>query len=141
VRTAAFAVALLLSGCMMLSITPGPPEPPPPPVPDKLQGDAPPPLVDVGIPECQAAPSLDPNLYYCAKDEHWYRFALNRWFMAFAWNGNWFPVSGAELPPALVKVTPKAEEVKKTREQKLEELEKQLEELERQEPSGEQDPP
>jgi hypothetical protein len=134
VRAAAFALALLLSGCMALSITQGPPEPPPPPVPDKFQGDAAPPLVDAGVEGCQAAPSLDPHLYYCAKQEHWYRFALNRWFLAFAWNGNWFPVSSGELPPGLVAVTPKAEEVKKTREQKLEELEKKLEELEQQDP-------
>jgi hypothetical protein len=129
---AAFLLALLLSGCMMLQITQGPPEPPPPPVPDKFQGDAAPALVDTGVAGCQAAPSVDPLLYYCGKEEHWYRFAMNRWFLAFAWNGNWFPVTGSELPAGLVKVTPKSEEVKKTREEKLEELEKRLEELEKQ---------
>jgi hypothetical protein len=124
---------LWLCGCMMVQITQAPPEPPPPPVPDRFEGDVAPELVDSGVEGCKAAPSLDPNLYYCAKDEHWYRFALNRWFMAFAWNGNWFPATGSELPPGLVKVTPKAEEVKKTREEKLQELEKRLEELEQQE--------
>jgi hypothetical protein len=147
VRALAHAVGLaaLLSGCLMLSITPAPPEPPPPPVPDKFQGDAPPELVDGAVEGCQAAPSLDPLLYYCAKEEHWYRFAMNRWYMAFAWNGNWFPVTTSELPKALVQITPKKEEVKKTREEKLEDLEKRLEELEKQETeapeSGEQQSP
>ena len=145
-RVLAALACCLLAGCMTFSITQPPPEPPPPPVPDKFSGDGPPALVDTGVEGCQAAPSLDPNLYFCAKDEHWYRFALNRWFLAFAWNGNWFPVSGSELPPGLVKVTPKAEEVQKTREQKLEELEKRLEELEKHDPgakpdSGEKDSP
>ncbi len=125
---------LLLAGCMMLQITQAPPEPPPPPVPDKFEGETAPELVDTGVEGCKAAPSLDPNLYFCTQDEHWYRFALNRWFLAFAWNGNWFPVTASELPRGLLKVTPKAEEVRKTREEKLEELERKLEELEKQTP-------
>ena len=129
----AIALVGLLSGCMALSITATPTEAPPPPVPDKFQGDEPPALVDGEVEGCQGAPALDPNVYFCAQEEHWYRFALNRWYMAFAWNGNWFPVTTSELPKALVKVTPKAEEVKKTREEKLEDLERRLEELEQQE--------
>lgn len=142
----ALALLLLAAGCMKLEITGPPPEPPPPPVPDRFQGDQAPALVDTGVEGCKAAPSLDPNLYYCAKDEHWYRFALNRWFLAFAWNGNWFPVTGSELPPGLVKVTPTVEEVTRTREEKLEDLERRLEELEKGETGGtgggsEQNPP
>jgi hypothetical protein len=132
-RLLALTVLWLDSGCMTLSVTAAPTEPPPPPVPDKFQGDEPPPLVDTGVEGCQAAPAVDPNLFFCAKEEHWYRFALNRWFLAFAWNGNWFPVTASELPKSLAKVTPKAEQVKKTREEKLEDLEKRLEELEKQE--------
>jgi hypothetical protein len=134
-RAAALAVlaALLCAACMTLQVTATDPEPPPPPVPDRFEGSDAPALVDTGLEGCQAAPSVDPNLYYCAQEEHWYRFALNRWFLAFAWNGNWFPVTASELPKSLVKVTPKAEEVKKSREEKLEDLEKRLEELEKQE--------
>lgn len=99
------------------------------PVPDRYKADAPPALVDAGIEDCRQAPSLDANLYYCAKDEHWFRWALNRWYMAFAWDGNWFPTTKSELPRGLAAITPAPEEVKKSREERLKELEQQLEKL------------
>ena len=77
---------------------------------------------------CQRA-TLDPNLYYCAKDEHWFRWAMNRWYMAFAWDGNWFPTTKTELPKGLAAITPAPEEVKKSREDRLKELEQELEKL------------
>jgi len=128
---AALVVGVLLAGCLgTLQIAPQKPEPPPPPVPDRFSAEQAPALVASDVAGCQAAPSLDPTLYYCAKDEHWYRFAMNRWYLAFAWNGNWFPVSGAELPTGLAKITPKTEvETVKTREDRLEELERELEKL------------
>ncbi len=98
------------------------------PVPDKYEGDQPPELVDAGIEGCKRAAALDPDLYYCAAPEQWYRYAMHRWYLAFAWNGNWFPVTGSELPPGLVKITPAPEEVQKAREERLKELEKKLEE-------------
>lgn len=99
------------------------------PVPDKYKADAAPELVDAGVDGCKRAPSLDANLYYCAADEHWFRWALNRWYMAFAWDGNWFPVTKTELPRSLAAITPAPAEVKKSREERLKELEKQLEKL------------
>ncbi|MEX2204844.1 MAG: hypothetical protein WEF50_01295 [Myxococcota bacterium] len=131
---------LLLVGCFgtIVQVTGQPkPEPPPPPVPERFKAEQAPELVPSQVPGCQLAPSLDPNLYYCEKQEHWFRFAMNRWFLAFAWDGNWFPVGGSELPAGLAKITPETEvEATKTREQRLEELEKKLEELD-----GEQEPP
>lgn len=131
---------LLLAGCLgtIVQVTNQPkPEPPPPPVPERFEAEQAPELVASEVPGCQLAPSLDPNLYFCEKEEHWFRFAMNRWFLAFAWDGNWFPVSGSELPAGLKKITPETEiEATKTREQRLEELEKKLEELD-----GEQEPP
>ena len=129
-RGLALAALLGTSACI-LSITPTTtPVEHPPPVPDKYKGDAPPELVDAGIAGCQRAPSLDVNLYYCAKEEQWFRWALNRWYSAFAWNGNWFPVSTKkELPAGLREITPAPEEVKKSREERLKELEKELEKL------------
>ena len=106
------------------------------PVPDKYPpADHPPELVDSDAPGCQRAQSLDLNLYYCAKDEHWFRYALNRWYLAFAWDGNWFPVGDNDLPRSLAKITPAPEEVKKSREDRLKQLEQQMEDLDKQEPA------
>lgn len=130
--------ALALAGCLgTLSIDPTPVVGPITPVPDRFKADHAPDLVPSPVEGCQAAPSLDPNLFYCTKEEHWYRFALNRWYMAFAWDGNWFPASGAELPPGLAKIAvapEKQAETAKSREERLEELERKLEELEESEP-------
>ena len=130
-RIAELVAILFLSGCLgTFQIAPQKPEPPPPPVPERFSAEQAPELVATEVSGCQAAPALDPNLYYCATDEHWYRFAMNRWYLAFAWNGNWFPVSGAELPPGLKKITPQtAAETVKTREERLDELERKLEKL------------
>jgi hypothetical protein len=135
---AAFVAGAFLAGCLgTLQIAPQKPETPPPPVPERFRAEHAPELVPTEIEGCQAAPALDPSLYFCAKDEHWYRFAMNRWYLAFAWDGNWFPVSGAELPQGLRKITPQTEiETTKTREDRLEELERKLEELD-----GEQQAP
>ena len=135
---AALLASAILAGCLgTLQIAPQKPEPPPPPVPDRFQAEQAPDLVPTEVDGCQAAPALDPSLYFCAKDEHWYRFAMNRWYLAFAWDGNWFPVGGAELPHGLKQITPKTElEAEKSREERLEELERKLEELD-----GEQQAP
>lgn len=140
---ASLVASALLAGCLgTLQIAPQKPEPPPTPVPDRFVAEQVPELVPTEVEGCQRAPALDPNLYYCATDEHWYRFAMNRWYLAFAWNGNWFPVSGAELPVGLKKITPETKvESVKTREERLEELERKLEELDDGELDGEQQEP
>ena len=129
----ALLASALVSGCLGTVVqvnTSTTPEAPPPPVPPKFTADKPPELVPSQVPGCKLAPSLDPNLYYCEKQEHWFRFAMNRWFLAFAWDGNWFPVSGSELPAALKKITPETEvQAEKTREERLDELERKLEQL------------
>jgi hypothetical protein len=107
------------------------------PVPDKYKADRAPTLVDCEVDGCQRAAELDPNLYYCAKDGHWFRYSMNRWYLAFAWDGNWFPTTKGDLPQGLVAITPKPEEVKKSREARLKELDKKLEEID-QEPSREE---
>jgi hypothetical protein len=145
VRRAALALGLaLLAGCIvnMGTSTTGGAAPQHVPVPDKYAGGAAPELVDAGIAGCKQAPSLDPNLYYCAREEHWFRYALNRWYLAFEWDGNWFPTSGSELPRSLAALTPKPEEVKKSREDKLKELEDKLQKIdEEQQQSAPQQPP
>ncbi|MGH2901952.1 MAG: hypothetical protein ACRDMZ_24975 [Solirubrobacteraceae bacterium] len=131
-----FLASALLAGCIAaINTSQQPvPEPPPPPVPPRFKAEAPPALVASPVEGCQAAPSLDPNLYYCAADEHWFRFAMNRWYLAFAWDGNWFPVNRGELPDALAKITPETkQETTKTREERLQELERKLEKLDEKE--------
>ena len=127
--------SLLLTGCIgAITVAQPTPEPPPPPVPPRFKAEAAPELVASPVAGCQAAPALDPNLYYCAADEHWYLFAMNRWYLAFAWDGNWFPVARGELPEALAEITPKTkQETTKTREERLEELERKLEKLDEEE--------
>ena len=140
---AGLVAGLLLAGCLgTLHIDPQAPEPAPTPVPDRFVAEQPPELVPSDVEGCQAAPALDPTLHYCAATEYWYRFAMNRWYLAFAWNGNWFPVSGAELPHGLAKITPATRvETVKTREERLEELERKLEKLEGEELDGEEQAP
>ena len=136
-RTRALAAAALLAavtGCIISFNQTATPVEHTVPVPDKYKADAAPELVDGEVEGCKRAPSLDANLYYCAKDEHWYRWALNRWYMAFAWDGNWFPVTKTELPKSLAALTPAPAEVKKSREERLKELEKKLETLDPENP-------
>ena len=130
VRALAAAVLFAASGCVFNLTQTATPVEHSTPVPDKYKADAAPELVDTGIDGCKRAQAFDPNLYYCAKDEHWFRWALNRWYMAFAWDGNWFPTTKSDLPMGLASITPAPEEVKKSREERLKELEKELEKLE-----------
>ena len=127
-RALAAAVLVAGSGCVLSMTQTATPVERREPVPDKYTAEAAPELIDAGVDGCQRA-TLDPNLYYCAKDEHWFRWALNRWYMAFAWDGNWFPTTKKELPKGLASITPAPEEVKKSREERLNELEQQLEKL------------
>ncbi len=142
------SVAILIAGATLvgclgtLHIDPQAAEPPPTPVPDRFESEGAPELVPTDVEGCQAAPSLDPTLYYCTEGEHWYRFAMNRWYLAFAWNGNWFPVTTAELPQGLRKITPQTQvETVKTREERLEELERKLEALDDEDLDGEEQAP
>ena len=130
-RLGLLLASALLAGCLgALNVSQQPvPEPPPPPVPPRFKAEAPPALVASPVEGCQAAPSLDPNLYYCAADEHWFRFAMNRWYLAFAWDGNWFPVGDRELPDSLRQLTPAPEEVKRSRDERLKELDKKLDQI------------
>ncbi|HTO68512.1 MAG TPA: hypothetical protein VMR31_01515 [Myxococcota bacterium] len=136
-RLALAAVLAGLAGCIvnMGTSTTGTAPPPKVPLPDKFTGPAAPELVDVGVDGCKQAPSLDPNLYYCARDEHWFRYAMNRWYLAFEWDGNWFPTGGSELPRSLAAITPKPAEVQKSREERLKELDEKMKALDEQEKS------
>jgi hypothetical protein len=144
VSRAGRALALaLLCGCVVKTgtTTTSTPVQPHIPLPDKYQGPAAPTLVDTGVEGCKQAPSLDTNLYYCAKDEHWFRYAMNRWYLAFEWDGNWFPATGSDLPRSLAAITPKTEEVKKSREDRLKELDEKLEKIDQEQSAPPQQAP
>ncbi len=128
--TATTAVALGLSACLQVIALP----PPPPDAPklETFQGDGPPPLEPTDVPGLLAAPSLGRTVYYYEAQEYWCRFARNRWYMAFDWDGNWFDIPDAELPAVLA--ARHAPPPPKTVEEELAELERQLKELEAAEP-------
>lgn len=105
--------------------------PPPPPDAPKLevfQADAPPVLEPTDAKGLLAAPSLGPTVYYDEEKDYWYRYAKNRWYMAFTWDGNWFDLPEREVPAVLAKryKPPPPKPV----EDELAELERQLKELE-----------
>jgi hypothetical protein len=97
------SLSLCLGGCFQMTggvwVTPSDPPDIDPPVPSPFEGTGPPALVATEKPGLMAAPSLDPTVYYYQPDERWYRWAFNRWYEAFAWDGNWFPPE--EVPEAL----------------------------------------
>jgi len=130
--------ALALAGCLgTLSIDPTPVVGPITPVPDRFKADHAPELVPSPVEGCQAAPSLDPNLFLLRE------------------GGALVPlraeplVHGVRLGRKLVsrerrraaaracqdrRRTEKQAETAKSREERLEELERKLEELEESEP-------
>ena len=111
-RLRSLGLGIWLAGCipqaMGIVIIPPPPLPPEPPVPFPFEADASPARIPTATPGLDAAPSLDPSLYYSARRERWYRWAFNRWYEAFSWDGNWFPLE--DPPEELEPFTPRASE-------------------------------
>ena len=76
-------------------------------------------------------PNIDANLFYYEKDGAWYRFAYNKWFQAFNWDGSWFEMPQRQVPPVLLKVAIDREpeqdvqEQLRKQEEKLREIDKQ----------------
>ena len=131
-------LACVLASCVGITITKPPPPPPEPKTPPRFTAEATPVLEPTEIPGLLQAPLLD-RLYYDETKEHWVRFAMNRWFMAFTWDGAWFPLGQDEIRPELRELhLPPSPEARKLT---LEELNKKLEELEEAEQEAETDPP
>jgi hypothetical protein len=131
-------LACLLGGCIGITITKPPPPPPEPRTPPRLEAGAAPVLEPTEIPGLLQAPSLV-RLYYDETKEHWVRFAMNRWFMAFTWDGAWFPLAQDEIRPELRELHKPPSP--KTRKLRLEELDRKLEELEEAEQEAGADSP
>jgi hypothetical protein len=118
------------SGC--ISVTTVQKElPPDPKTPARLQGESAPALEPTQVEGVQRAAIETPDVYYHAAKERWFRFALDGWFVAFLWNGQWFPVEKGELPPEMAALEPTRTEKKERRLTRSEELRKIEEELRR----------
>ena len=111
-RLRILCLGILLGGCipqgLSIVVVPPPPLPPEPPVPFPFEADAPPERIATQTAGLEAASSLDPTLYYSVRRERWYRWAFNRWYEAFSWDGNWFPLE--DPPEELEPYTPRARE-------------------------------
>ena len=126
VLAGAFAT-LGLVACV--TITTAPPGPPDAPELEVFKGEGPPALEPTDAAGLFAVPSLGPTVYYHEEQNYWFRYDKNRWYMAFAWDGNWFALPEKEVPSVLAKrhAPPASQEV----EDELAELDRQLKELER----------
>lgn len=126
-----FTTALALAVCACVQVVALPPQPEDAPKLEVFTGEEPPQLEPTDVPGLLAAPELGPTVYYYEPEEYWCRFAKNRWYMAFAWDGNWFDLPDKEIPAVLAQrhKPPPPQKV----EDELAELERQLEALEQQE--------
>jgi hypothetical protein len=102
---------------------------PDPKTPARLEGKTAPPLEDTAVPGVKHARVDVPDVYYHESSEKWFRWAMDRWFVAFLWNGQWFPLDKGELPAEMAALQPSIEEKKERRLTRAEELKKIDEEL------------
>ena len=93
-------------------------------------------FIDMEIEQNKKAVLDEPDVYYHEARERWFRFALDSWFEAFLWNGQWYPVEEGQLPPEIARLEP-SREVKKerrlTRDEELRQIEEELRKLEAEE--------
>jgi hypothetical protein len=132
--------ALLLAGCISVSQRPTEKDPK---TPQRIESPTPPTLEPTELPGIhKAAVGEVLDLYRVTEsdgDQRWYRWWTNDWFMAFTWDGAWFPVDPTEVPADLHAFEPSPGELEDravSRDQELRELEQQLEEIERRERGG-----
>ena len=122
-------------GCLITTVSTGE-NPPDPKTPPKLRGAEAPVLEPSPVPGVKKALVDAPDVYYHEARERWFRFALDSWFEAFLWNGQWYPVEEGQLPPEIARLEP-SREVKKerrlTRDEELRQIEEELRKLEAEE--------
>lgn len=117
-------------GCMVSTVSTGE-NPPDPKTPPKLRGAGTPTLEATAVPGVKKAVIDEPDVYYHEARERWFRWALDGWFEAFLWNGQWYPVEKGKLPPEIAKLEPSREVKKERRLTRAEELQQIEEELRR----------
>lgn len=134
-RVGSWLVVLLCCvglACMVTTVKTGE-NPPDPKTPAKLKGAQAPALEATAIPGVKRAVLDEPDVYYHEARERWFRWALEGWFEAFLWNGQWYPVEKGQLPPEIAKLEPSRElkkERKLTRQEELRQIEEELRRLE-----------
>jgi hypothetical protein len=102
---------------------------PDPKTPGRLEGKAAPALEDTAVPGVKHAVLDVPDVYYHQASEKWFRWAMGHWFVAFLWNGQWFPVDKGELPTEMAALAPTLEQKHERTLTRAEELKKIDEEL------------
>jgi hypothetical protein len=142
---AGLLAALCAAGPGCISITTRQTEQlPDPKTPAKLEGKEAPPLEATAIPGVKRAKLDVPDVYYHEAKERWFRYALDRWFIAFLWNGQWYPVDKGELPAEMAKLEPtraERKERKLTRDEELDKIDEELRKIEEEEKKQQQGAP
>ena len=127
---------LLAAGCVVAQRAPDVI----PDTPDRIESDTPPELQPTRFEDIRKVVVADvADVYYSVSRERWFRYWMDEWFIAFSWDGAWFPTSEGEVPEALSEFEPTPEEREErqlTREEELREIEEQLREIEREERGG-----
>jgi hypothetical protein len=104
---------------------------PNPRTPPRLEGQSAPPLEATAVAGVKHAAIDVPDVYYHEAKERWFRWWLDSWFVAFLWNGQWYPVDEGELPGEMMALQPTRQEKKERRLTRKEELKQIDEELKR----------
>ena len=133
----ALLAAILAAGCVVAQR----PAEEIPDTPDRIESPTPPELQPTRFDDIRrVVVGEELDVYYSVSRERWFRYWNGEWFIAFTWDGAWFPTSEGEVPEALREFEPTPEEREErqlTREEELLEIEEQLEQIEREERGGE----
>lgn len=134
--SALLLAALLAAGCV---VSQRPPEEIPE-TPDRIESPAPPVLQATRVPGIRRVVLGEVvDTYYVEATERWFRYWEGKWFIAFTWDGAWFPTSEGELPEVLREFEPTPEEREKrqlSQEEEMREIEERLRQIEREERGG-----
>jgi hypothetical protein len=135
IAPSAVLLALVTSACLQLQVSPAPASKPED-TPERIQAASDPELVPTQVAGVLHAQLEVPDVYYVEPVERWFRYAMNQWFLAYSWNGYWFPLPQGEVPPQLAEFVPtieQREERRLTRDEELRALEEELRRIEAEE--------
>ena len=135
IAPAIMLLTLMTSGCLQVQVSPAPPAKREK-TPERIQAAADPELVPTDVPGVLHAQLEVPDVYYVEPAERWFRYAMNQWFLAYNWNGHWFPLPQGQVPKELagfVPTTEQREERRLTRDEELRALEEELRRIEAEE--------
>ena len=100
------ALISLLAGCITIAQRP---KERLPDTPDRIESETEPSLEPTQVEDVKKVIVGDVvDLYYVASRERYYRYAMNKWFIAFAWDGYWFPIDEGEFPEHSLNLPPRS---------------------------------